>query len=156
MRNHHLPGVRVFSHLVFVVALAFAPAFVNGQAVTLVQSGARFAGSGASGFNTDFGSATTVDLTPSNLVFDSLGNQYVSDAANNCVRKITPTGSISTIVGLAVGGSGDTCNILTTAPPLPPKVSTNPLASPSTAPTTSSSPTANTTASANSPTVILV
>jgi hypothetical protein len=119
MRNHHLPGVRVFCHMVSLVALVFAPALVNGQAVTLVQSGARFAGSGASGFNTDFGSATTVDLTPSNLAFDSLGNQYVSDAANNCVRKITPTGSISTIVGLAVGGSGDTCNIFNNSTPTP-------------------------------------
>jgi hypothetical protein len=119
MRNHHLPRVRVLCHLVFLLSLAFVPVLANGQAVTLVQSGARFAGSGVSGFNTDFGSATTVDLTPSNLVFDSLGNQYVSDAANNCVRKITPTGATSTIVGLAVGGSGDTCNIFTNTTPTP-------------------------------------
>jgi MBG domain (YGX type)/Bacterial Ig-like domain (group 3)/NHL repeat len=119
MRNHHLPRVRVLCHALCLSALAFAPTLVNGQAVTLVQSGARFAGSGASGFNTDFGSATTVDITPSNLVFDSLGNQYVSDAANNCVRKITPTGTASTIVGLAVGGSGDTCNIFNNSTPTP-------------------------------------
>jgi hypothetical protein len=119
MRNHHLHRVRVLCHLVFLFALAFAPTLVNGQAVTLVQSGARFAGSGASGFNTDFGSATTVDLTPSYLVFDSIGNQYVSDSANNCVRKITPTGATSTIVGLAVSGSGDTCNIFSNSTPTP-------------------------------------
>ena len=119
MRNHHLPRLRVLCHLVCLLSLAFVPVPANGQVVTLVQSGARFAGSGASGFNTDFGSATTVDLAPSNLVFDSLGNQYVSDAANNCVRKITPTGATSTIVGLAVGGSGDTCNIFNNSTPTP-------------------------------------
>jgi len=84
-----------------------------------VQSGARFAGSGSPGFNTDFGSATTVNLTPSYLVFDTLGNQYVSDSANNCVHKITPTGATSTIVGLAVAGSGDTCNIFNNSTPTP-------------------------------------
>jgi hypothetical protein len=119
MRTHALPGIRVLYHLIALVVLACAPALANGQALTLVQSGARFAGSGFPGFNTDFGSATTVNLTPSYLVFDTLGNQYVSDAANNCVHKITPTGTTSTIVGLAVAGSGDTCNTSTNSTPTP-------------------------------------
>jgi MBG domain (YGX type)/Bacterial Ig-like domain (group 3)/NHL repeat len=119
MPNHRLPGVRVLRRLVLLVAVAFAPALANGQAVTLVQSAARFAGSGSPGFNTDFGSATTVNITPSYLVFDTLGNQYVSDGANNCVRKITPTGTTSTIVGLAVVGNGDTCNTSTNSTPTP-------------------------------------
>jgi hypothetical protein len=120
MPNHRLPGVRVLCHLVLLVAIAFASTFANGQVVTLVQSGMRFAGSGSPGFNTNFGSsATTVNLTPSYLIFDTLGNQYVSDAANNCVRKITPTGTISTIVGLAVAGNGDTCNTSSNSTPPP-------------------------------------
>src|ERR1700722_10396473 len=119
MRTHALPGIQVLYHLIVLVALACAPNLANGQALTLVQSGARFAGSGFPGFNTDFGSATTVNLTPSYLVFDTLGNQYVSDAANNCVHKITPTGTTSTIVGLAVAGSGDTCNTSTNSTPTP-------------------------------------
>jgi sugar lactone lactonase YvrE len=119
MPNHRLPGVRVPCHLVLLIAVIFAPALADGQAVTLVQSGTRFAGTGSPGFNTDFGSATTVNLTPSYLVFDTLGNQYVSDAANNCVRKITPTGTTSTIVGLAVAGNGDTCNITNNSTPTP-------------------------------------
>jgi sugar lactone lactonase YvrE len=117
MQNHRLPRVRVLVALVCLVALVFAPALASGQAVTLVQSGARFAGSGQPGFNTDFGSATTVNLTPAYLVFDSLGNQYVSDTANNCVRKIAPSGTISTIAGLVVGGSGDTCNTVSNPTP---------------------------------------
>lgn len=120
MPNQRLPGVRVLCHLVLLVAVAFATTLAVGQAVTLVQSGTRFAGSGSPGFNTDFGSsATTVDLNPSYLIFDTLGNQYVSDTANNCVRKITPTGTISTIVGLAVAGNGDTCNTTSNSTPTP-------------------------------------
>jgi hypothetical protein len=119
MQNHDRPGVRIVLRLVSLIALMYTPALAAGQALTLVQSGARFAGSGLPGYNTDFGSATTVNLTPAYLVFDSLGNQYVSDAANNCVHKITPTGSTSTLVGLAVAGSGDTCNIFNNSTPTP-------------------------------------
>jgi hypothetical protein len=118
MQNHRLPRIRVFFATVCLVALAFMPALATGQALTLVQSGARFAGSGSPGFNTDFGSLTTVNLTPSYLVFDTLGNQYVSDTANNCVRKITPSGFISTVAGLATLG-GDTCNTFSNTTPTP-------------------------------------
>jgi sugar lactone lactonase YvrE len=119
MQNHRIPRVRVLSALVCLAALVSAPARTNGQALTLVQSGARFAGSGLPGFNTDFGAATTVNLTPAYIVFDALGNQYVSDTANNCVRKITSAGTVSTIAGLAVGGSGDTCNTFSNSAPTP-------------------------------------
>jgi hypothetical protein len=47
MPNHRLPGVRVLRHLVLLIAAAFALALVGVQAVSLVQSGARFAGSGS-------------------------------------------------------------------------------------------------------------
>jgi hypothetical protein len=117
MQNHLLPRVRALFAPVCLAVLAFAPALANGQALTLVQSGARFAGSGAPGFNIDFGSTTNVNLTPSYLVFDAIGNQYVSDAANNCVHKITPSGTVSTVVGLAVPGNGDTCNTSSNSTP---------------------------------------
>jgi sugar lactone lactonase YvrE len=119
MQKYRLPRVRVLFAPVCLAALAFAPALANGQGLTLVQSGARFAGSGLPGFNTDFGSTTTVNLTPSYLIFDALGNQYVSDAANNCVHKIAPSGIISTIAGLAVPGNGDTCNTSSNSTPTP-------------------------------------
>jgi len=85
-----------------------------------VQSGTRYAGTITAGFNGDFGSATTVSLnTPSYIVFDSHGNQYISDTQNNCIRKIDPSGSMSTLVGLAVTGTGDTCSTATNSTPTP-------------------------------------
>ena len=86
----------------------------------MVQSSARSAGSSASGFNGDFGPATTVNLSnPSYMVFDSNGNQFVSDTLNNCVRKIDTAGNITTVAGLAVSGQSDTCNTALDATPPP-------------------------------------
>jgi hypothetical protein len=120
MRINRLAGVRVLFNLVSFVASALAPTFAYSQALTLLQSGTRYAGTITPGFNGDFGSATTVSLnTPSHIVFDSQGNQYLSDTQNNCVRKIDPSGSMSTVVGLAVSGQGDTCSTASNPTPIP-------------------------------------
>ena len=106
----------VLAILAFLVSAPFALA----QAVTMVQSSARSAGSSAFGYNGDFGPATTVNLSnPSYMVFDSNGNQFVSDTLNNCVRKIDTAGNITTVAGLAVGGQSDTCNTALNATPPP-------------------------------------
>jgi len=120
MRINRLSGVRVLFNLVSFVASTLAPTFAYSQALTLLQSGTRYAGTITPGFNGDFGSATTVSLnTPSYLVFDSHGNQYISDTQNNCVRKIDPSGSMSTVAGLAVSGLGDTCSTASNPTPTP-------------------------------------
>ncbi len=120
MRINRLTGVRVLLNLVSFVASTLAPTFAYSQALTLLQSGTRYAGTITPGFNGDFGSATTVSLnTPSYIVFDSNGNQYISDTQNNCVRKIDTSGSMSTVAGLAVSGQGDTCNTSSNATPTP-------------------------------------
>jgi MBG domain (YGX type)/Bacterial Ig-like domain (group 3)/NHL repeat len=120
MRINRLSGVRVLFNLVSFVASTLAPTFAYSQALTPVQSGTRYAGTITPGFNGDFGSATTVSLnTPSYIVFDSHGNQYISDTLNNCVRKIDTSGSMSTLVGLAVSGKGDTCNTSSNTTPTP-------------------------------------
>jgi sugar lactone lactonase YvrE len=91
-----------------ILALATAPSLAQ---ISKVQSSTRYAGTGTSGYNNDFGSATTVSLdTPSYIVFDSNGNQFISDTLNNCVRKIDPAGNVTTVAGLAVSGQSDTCN----------------------------------------------
>src|ERR1700678_2346994 len=118
MRVNRLSGV--LFNLVSFVASTLAPTFAYSQALTLLQSGTRYAGIITPGFNGDFGSATTVSLNaPSYIVFDSNGNQYISDTQNNCVRKIDTSGSMSTVVGLAVSGQGDTCNTSSNATPTP-------------------------------------
>jgi len=120
MRINRLAGVRVLFNLVSFVASTLAPTFAYSQALTLLQSGTRYAGTITPGFNGDFGSATTVSLNaPSYIVFDSQGNQYLSDTQNNCVRKIDPSGSMSTVVGLAVSGQGDTCSTASNPTPIP-------------------------------------
>jgi sugar lactone lactonase YvrE len=111
MRISRLAGVRVLFSLVSFAAFTLASTFAYSQALTLLQSGTRYAGTITPGFNGDFGSATTVSLnTPSYIVFDSQGNQYLSDTQNNCVRKIDPSGSMSTVVGFVISGQGDTCS----------------------------------------------
>ncbi|HWW98006.1 MAG TPA: MBG domain-containing protein [Edaphobacter sp.] len=120
MRINRLAAVRVLFNLVSFVASTLAPTFAYSQALTLLQSGTRYAGTITPGFNGDFGPATTVNLnTPSYIVFDSQGNQYISDTQNNCVRKIDPSGSMSTVAGLAISGQGDTCSTASNNTPTP-------------------------------------
>ena len=108
----------VSNFVVLFALLTLLPCFIQAQVLTQVQSGARSAGSGSTNFNADFGAAATVNLnSPSYLVFDSIGNQYVSDTQNNCIRKIDASGSVSTVAGLAVSGQGDTCNTASNATP---------------------------------------
>ena len=112
-------GVLSFVVLAILVFLVCAPVALP-QAVTMVQSSARSAGSSAFGYNGDFGPATTVNLSnPSYMVFDSNGNQFVSDTLNNCVRKIDTAGNITTVAGLAVSGQSDTCNSCAGCDPAP-------------------------------------
>src|SRR5260370_2098184 len=120
MRINRMSGVRALFNLVSFVASTLAPTFAYSQALTLLQSGTRYAGTITPGFNGDFGSATTVSLnTPSYIVFDSQGNQYISDTQNNCVRKSDPSCSMSTVAGLAVSGQADTCSTASNPTPTP-------------------------------------
>jgi sugar lactone lactonase YvrE len=59
------------------------------------------AGIGTFGFSGDGGQATSAELyEPYALAFDTSGNMYISDEANNRIRKVTMfTGIISTIAG---------------------------------------------------------
>jgi hypothetical protein len=44
---------------------------------------------------------------PQNLAIDSGGNLYVADGAGNVIRKVTPSGQVSTLAGVGVsGGAG--------------------------------------------------
>ncbi|PQJ13105.1 hypothetical protein CJD36_005015 [Flavipsychrobacter stenotrophus] len=67
------------------------------------------AGTGVGGFSGDGGAATAAKLNnPAFLVVDGAGNLYITDGANNRIRKINTSGIISTIAGTgAYGFSGD-------------------------------------------------
>jgi uncharacterized protein (TIGR03437 family) len=74
---------------------------VNGTITTL-------AGTGAAGFGGDGGPATRALLfNPIRVSFDAAGNLYIADSGNNRVRKVTPSGTISTVAGSSQGYSGD-------------------------------------------------
>jgi len=69
---------------------------------TSAQIISTVAGTGTPAFFGDGGQATLANLnTPSNLVFDTLGNYYISDQQNNVIRKVNTAGVITTIAGTA-------------------------------------------------------
>jgi sugar lactone lactonase YvrE len=111
--------------VVFLLAgcLGLVPLSARGQFATLLDTTARYAGNstGTQGFNQDTGVATATELNiPSYIVFDSLGNLYISDTQNNCVRKVDNSGNITTVAGLRISGNpSDTCDTSTNNAPTP-------------------------------------
>jgi sugar lactone lactonase YvrE len=67
------------------------------------------AGGGASGFSGDGGPATAAQLNrPRRVAVDADGNLYIVDYGNQCIRKVTAAGVISTVAGNGkIGFSGD-------------------------------------------------
>ena len=112
-------------HGAVVAVLLFAASHLCGafaQSVTLVPNAVRFAGIGATnrGYNSDFGAAGTVELnTPTALTFDLSGNLLLADRTSNCVRRVDASTQhlTTTVAGLSVSGSGDTCNTASNATP---------------------------------------
>jgi hypothetical protein len=71
----------------------------NGVVTTL-------AGNGTSGFVDSKGTAARFN-SPDGLGIDNQSNVYVADLANHAIRKITPTGDVTTIAGNGTPGSAD-------------------------------------------------
>jgi uncharacterized protein (TIGR03437 family) len=64
------------------------------------------AGNGTAGFSGDSGSGPAAQLsTPEGVAADGQGNVYIADSGNNRVRKVTPTGTITTLAGTGTAGS---------------------------------------------------
>jgi uncharacterized protein (TIGR03437 family) len=84
---------------------------VNQRIRKIASSGiiSTVAGNGVAGYSGDGGPATSASLNfPVGLALDSGGNIYIADANNSRVRKVTPSGIISTIAGNGQEGfSGD-------------------------------------------------
>lgn len=64
-----------------------------------------FAGTGTAGYTGNGGFATQARLSgPEAITIDGNGNIYVADNGNHVIRKITPTGIISTVAGNGTAG----------------------------------------------------
>ncbi len=83
--------------------LIFFPFAANSQIIN------TFSGNGTAGYIGDGGPATSASMSdPNGLVFDAAGNLYESEFYNHVIRKITPSGTITTIAGIGTSGySGD-------------------------------------------------
>lgn len=69
-----------------------------------------FAGTGTAGYSGDGGPATEAELyEPYRVRYDAAtGNLYVCDTKNHVVRRVDPSGTITTVVGTSTGGvNGD-------------------------------------------------
>lgn len=64
------------------------------------------AGTAGSAGSTDAVGAAARFSNPAGVVADAAGNLYVADSANGVIRKITPAGMVTTIVGVADGLTG--------------------------------------------------
>ena len=63
------------------------------------------AGNGVAGFGGDNGSAVTAQLyTPTGIAIDGAGNLYIADTYNSRIRKVTPSGIITTVAGSGAHG----------------------------------------------------
>jgi uncharacterized protein (TIGR03437 family) len=67
------------------------------------------AGNGTQGYTGDNGAATSAELAlPGGFAFDSSGNMYIADGANNVIRKVSSGGTITTFAGNGTAGyTGD-------------------------------------------------
>jgi len=87
------------------------------QRVTPVGEVSTVAGTGTAGFNGDEEPAPASQLSsPSGVTVDDTGNLYIADRGNHRIRRVTPSGAISTFAGSgAAGFSGDGSSAITAA-----------------------------------------
>ncbi len=96
----------------FIFCLLFSAIRSNCQTriITTVAGDGYGAGTGRGGFSGDGGAATNAKLAqPRGVAVDLAGNIYIGDAENYVIRKVSPSGIISTIAGIpgSSGYSGD-------------------------------------------------
>lgn len=83
---------------------------LNNNRIRKVTSGgvvSTLAGNGAEGF-VDGNGAVAEFNSPQGIAVDTNGNVYVGDRSNNCIRKITSAGVVSTLAGSTRGFSDGT------------------------------------------------
>lgn len=75
-----------------------------------------YAGTGVAGSKGDGGPAKKAQLSvPTGVSLDALGDLYISDSGNNKVRKVAPSGIITTFAGTGAAGYGGDGSAATSA-----------------------------------------
>ncbi len=94
---------RILYYILCIVFLFTTPCVATAQIMALT------AGNGTYGYDGDGGSATAAKLKiPTTVTRDAGGNIYFCDQLNHCVRRVSPTGIITTVAGTgALGYTGD-------------------------------------------------
>ena len=101
-RFNHPTGVAMFGSTLYVADTGnHCIRKIQGTVVTTL------AGNGAPGANDGTGVVAQFNA-PSGIAVDYLGNVYVADTGNNRIRKITPTGVVSTLAGSSQGNTTGT------------------------------------------------
>ena len=108
-------GVAAFSTNTLPTGVHQIQAFYGGTSTYLASASASasassvintVAGNGTSGYSGDGGPATSAQLyVPYFVAFDASGNMFISDASNHVIRKVTPSGVISTFAGNGTSGN---------------------------------------------------
>jgi len=88
----------------------FISVFAHAQGVLTVTPGKGLStttGTGQAGYSGDGSAALTAALnSPSAVAYDASGNLYIADAANDVIRKVSTSGTITTIAGAGEPGFG--------------------------------------------------
>jgi sugar lactone lactonase YvrE len=96
--------IALFSVVLFTSVLLSATAQIT-----------TIAGNGTAGYSGDKGAAAAAEISsPISVALDAAGNLYIADSHNNCIRKVSTSGIITTVAGNGTNGyNGD--NIPATA-----------------------------------------
>jgi hypothetical protein len=100
------------SHPYFVAADASGNLFTSDyQRIRKVSASGiitTVAGNGGAGFSGDGGPATSATFVyPLGVAVDAFGNLFIGDSGNNRVRKVSPSGIITTVAGNGTGGQNN-------------------------------------------------
>ncbi|WP_407426204.1 DUF6443 domain-containing protein, partial [Arcticibacter sp.] len=85
------------------VPVSVSPVNTGGAVYSGGQSTSTLAGSGNAGFANGTGTGASF-YNPLNSAVDASGNVYVADAGNHSIRKVTPSGVVSTFAGAGYAG----------------------------------------------------